>query len=500
MGAWFGKKRSKKKQTDTAFITRGLLIFANTSEVIHAERVLKKAGWQIRVMGPPPEIRTGCDLVIEFSLIEELRIVRELEDHALSPLQVVPVTAPLLSPVSLFHHRDFDRYFMVRAANMKITIDKQNQEIVNISGGGCPDVPYLAKKMVGSKLCDAPDPAQYGHTLCGYALSLAYREILRLAPEIPVCPPLPEISKKTALKRKQRPFLPGKIAIIGTVPDPEFPLTHGVVELKDGTLLLNGYKLSVSRCTPALIAAALKAQEYLRSPEIHAFLVGDIGKGAGSRQLYQFLEQFLPENDFQVITFHYCQPDVDWHNRILFAIEKMAHPPLLIADAGFMYAAKMSGQAARYDFFTPDMGELAFLADELAPHPFYTRGFILQQDTDPSEHISAAYLHDNAARCLLVKGRTDYIVEQGKIVDSVKQPVSEAMEAIGGTGDTITGLLTVLCAAGYSRHRAAKIAAETNRWMGFYLQPTPATQVEELIAVLPQALQRAVEGELTTAP
>jgi len=45
----------------------------------------------------------------------------------------------------------------------------------------------------------------------------------------------------------------------------------------------------------------------------------------------------------------------------------------LIADAGFMYAAKMSGQASKYDLFTPDVGELAFLADEEAPHLFYTR-------------------------------------------------------------------------------------------------------------------------------
>jgi len=35
----------------------------------------------------------------------------------------------------------------------------------------------------------------------------------------------------------------------------------------------------------------------------------------------------------------------------------------------------MSGNAQSFDLFTPDAGELAFLADEEAPHPFYTRGF-----------------------------------------------------------------------------------------------------------------------------
>ena len=159
---------------------RGLLVFENTSEVIQAEKVLKKAGWTVRVMGPPPEIRTGCDLVIVFPLIEELNILRELHGAALEPLQVVPVSAPLLAPVDLFQTKDFGDYLMVRAANMKITIAKDSRRIVNISGGGCPDVPYLAQAMIGKSLAEAPRPRDLGHTLCGYALDLAYEELRRI--------------------------------------------------------------------------------------------------------------------------------------------------------------------------------------------------------------------------------------------------------------------------------------------------------------------------------
>ena len=158
---------------------RGILVFENTSEVIQAEKILKQAGWPVRVMGPPPEIRTGCDLVIEFPLIEGLNIVRELHLAELAPLSVVPVSAPLLTPVDLFHTKDFGEYLMVRAANMKITIFKQTRTIVNISGGGCPDVPYLAEKMVGKTLSESPRPRDLGHTLCGYALQLAYEELQR---------------------------------------------------------------------------------------------------------------------------------------------------------------------------------------------------------------------------------------------------------------------------------------------------------------------------------
>ncbi|HPL64631.1 MAG TPA: DUF3343 domain-containing protein [Syntrophales bacterium] len=81
---------------------RGILVFENTSEVIQAENLLKQNGREIRVMGPPPEIRQGCDLVIEFPLIEELQILRILTEAGLPPLSLVPVTGPLLQPVNLF--------------------------------------------------------------------------------------------------------------------------------------------------------------------------------------------------------------------------------------------------------------------------------------------------------------------------------------------------------------------------------------------------------------
>lgn len=178
----FLKKKTESgvgRQKPQSMADRGLLVFENTSEVIQAENVLKKAGWPVRVMGPPPEIRTGCDLVIVFPLIEELNILRELDSAGVAPLQVVPVTAPLLAPVDLFQTKDFGDYLMVRAANMKITVAKGSLKIVNISGGGCPDVPYLAQAMIGKSLAEAPRPRELGHTLCGYALDLAYEELLR---------------------------------------------------------------------------------------------------------------------------------------------------------------------------------------------------------------------------------------------------------------------------------------------------------------------------------
>jgi hypothetical protein len=174
----FSKKKASKVKENKAS-DRGILVFENTSEVIRAENILKKNRWEIRVMGPPPEIRSGCDLVIDFPLIEELNILRKLEESHLKPIQVVPVSSPLLMPVDLFHIKDFGQYLMVRAANMKLTVDKETMVIVNISGGGCPDVPYLAQEIVGKPFDSAPSPKEIGHTLCGYALQLAFEEMKR---------------------------------------------------------------------------------------------------------------------------------------------------------------------------------------------------------------------------------------------------------------------------------------------------------------------------------
>lgn len=283
------------------------------------------------------------------------------------------------------------------------------------------------------------------------------------------------------------------LAIVGTVPDQKFPLTTGKVSLKDDEICIQGKQVYVNRGTPALLAAAVKTGEVLGQSELFGYLVGDIGLGEGSRKLYEYLTKNLGRSEFSAIAFHYLQPDVDWHNRVLFAIKEMAKQPILIADAGFMYAAKMSGQSQEYDLFTPDVGELSFLADETAPHPFYTRGFILHEKNRAPDLIVRAYAHKNAAHYLLVKGEVDYVADEQGIHTTIDSPMEGAMEAIGGTGDTLTGIVTALIAAGIEVREAAVIAAQVNRLAGSFAKPTPATQVIEIIRHIPEALEEVLD-------
>ncbi len=289
-------------------------------------------------------------------------------------------------------------------------------------------------------------------------------------------------------------------AVAGTVPVQDFPLVTGKVFLEDDSICILERRIPVNRGTPALLAAAIKTCEVLDQDAPFGYLIGDIGLGDGSRMLYEYLIKVFQQSgsiskqeaDFQAITFHYLQPDVDWHNKVLFAIEEMAKQPILIADAGFMYAAKMSGKAKKYDLFTPDIGELAFLADEKAPHPFYTRGFILHEKDRIPELIERAYKYKNAASCLLVKGKQDYVADQQGILATIDSPMEEAMEAMGGTGDTLTGIATALIGTGMKIMKAATIAARVNRLAGYYAKPTPATQVMEIIEHIPKALVKVL--------
>jgi ADP-dependent NAD(P)H-hydrate dehydratase / NAD(P)H-hydrate epimerase len=279
------------------------------------------------------------------------------------------------------------------------------------------------------------------------------------------------------------------LAIIGTVPDREFPLVLGEAELVGDSLSIQGHKVPINRGTPALLAAAIKTAQIKGSGKVFAWLAGDIGHGDGSRMLYKILTETIKHHDFDVITFHYLLPDADWHARVIFAIQEMKKKSVLIADAGFMYAAKMSGQAEEYDLFTPDAGELAFLADEEAPHPFYTRGFILHDDKNAPGLIKRAYENDNASRYLLVKGEKDYVADKNGIIDTIESPSEEAMEAIGGTGDTLTGIVSALIDSGMNIPDAAILAAKVNRLAGYLTKPDPSTQIMSIIEKIPEGIK-----------
>jgi len=284
--------------------------------------------------------------------------------------------------------------------------------------------------------------------------------------------------------------------IIGAIPNENFPLISGIPSLENERLLIGNESCAINRGTPAMIAAAMETLKYLGKPNPTCYLVGDIGNGKGCIRLYKHLAEHLPETAYHTLAFHYFQPYVVSFKQVLDAIESMSVRPQLIADAGFMYVAKMGGLAQSFDLFTPDAGELAFLADEEAPHPFYTRGFLLEEENSVPDLIKRAYDHSNASRYLLVKGETDYVADRDGIISIVNSPMEAILEAIGGTGDTLTGIVSALIASGMDISSAATLAARVNRLAGCMAKPTPATQIAEIIKQIPKALEEVLSKEV----
>jgi ADP-dependent NAD(P)H-hydrate dehydratase / NAD(P)H-hydrate epimerase len=280
--------------------------------------------------------------------------------------------------------------------------------------------------------------------------------------------------------------------IVGTVPYEGFPLMDEACTVSSGKLKLGKYEVPILRGTPALLASACRTAEVLGIAPPRALLAGDTGKGSGSELVYRHLAERAGLESVRMMVFHYLQPDVDWHNRILCRIQDLETKPLLIADAGYMYVAKMSGFAAYYDLFTPDAGEIAFLADESAPHPFYTRGFLLQDEARVPDLIRRAYEAENAAEHLLVKGHCDYVVFKGEIKAIVCEPCVENMEPIGGTGDSLTGIVAALLTSGVPLVDAAEFGARINRFLGLLAAPTPAFSIADLLPFLPNAIERVM--------
>jgi hypothetical protein len=124
------------------------------------------------------------------------------------------------------------------------------------------------------------------------------------------------------------------LAVIGTVPDPDFPLARGEATLDGERLVVAGYTCQVNRGTPALLAAAVQTALTLGQPLPQACLIGDLGLGDGSKRLYEYLCRHLQHTQYTTLCFHYLLPDVDWHNRVFFAIEAVARRPILIAGRG----------------------------------------------------------------------------------------------------------------------------------------------------------------------
>jgi len=280
------------------------------------------------------------------------------------------------------------------------------------------------------------------------------------------------------------------IVLAGTIPDKDLPLITGPAGFSGRKLIVAERAVERTQGTGAMVSAALQTALYLKQDPPIAVLAGDMGKGEGSRAVYEYLIDNLATLAPEVLALHYCLPDILLTKRLLAAVSQCAKKPVLVADAGSMYAAKAAGLSPAYDVFTPDAAETAFLADPSATHPAYVKFMTYNAVDKMPQLIQTAFRHHDTARYMLVKGVVDYIVKDGDVRQTVNQPDVPAMEPIGGTGDTITGMAAALLGAGLQPEEALVIAAKANRMAGKMAGVTPASRITQIIDILPEVFRQ----------
>lgn len=279
-------------------------------------------------------------------------------------------------------------------------------------------------------------------------------------------------------------------AIMGTLPFNEMGLKTGEATFKDGILNVGSFEVTPSLGTSVMVASACITCEALNLEPPYFITAGDIGDGKRSKDLYNYVAANLGTLDVTVLAMHYIMPDIPGIRNVLDSVEERRNEMTLIADAGAMYAAKAAGLAQKIDIFTPDAGEMAYLADPKATHPAYVEHLLFELDaTEVVTLIKKAYESGNTPKILLVKGPVDYIVEDGEVIETIEEPSISAMEAIGGTGDSLTGILSALIYAGYEKVEACISASRINRIAGKLAEPDPATSILNIIAKIPDALK-----------
>jgi hypothetical protein len=281
----------------------------------------------------------------------------------------------------------------------------------------------------------------------------------------------------------------------GTMPIEGMPLLVGECRYEKGKFTVGEYVLEgkyVGLGTAAMASAATITCQTLGIKPPYLVTHGDTGLGDGTVKILEYLTREVSALKATVLTLHYLLPTKEPFINLVNAVDAANPRPFLIADAGALLNAKAIGMAKKFDLFTPDPGELSFLADRDAAHPAYVQHFIFKVDDVEIARLSKqAYDQGNAPRYLLVKAAIDHIVFEGELAGVIKEPLVPALEPIGGTGDTITGIVSGLISSGMDPVKACLKAAQVNRYMGEIVRPTPATKIAQLIPAIAEALGRA---------
>ena len=277
------------------------------------------------------------------------------------------------------------------------------------------------------------------------------------------------------------------IILVGTVPY-KTGLYIGKADIQGSVLNVEGASFPIERGSAAMAASCAQVCAFFGKQAPVCIFAGDISDGLGTSLMFEEVNSNLDKYNPDLITLHYMFPKIIYGEPFISKIESLDKKPQLIADAGGMYLMKTIGKSYLFDLFTPDAGEMNFLADEFAPHPLYVRSELLNESVLLSSLVSQAYKNKNTAKTTIIKGAIDNIYTGNIKIRELQEPNIPAMEAIGGTGDTITGMVSALR---FMKDPDADYKSLLlNRLIGKEIRCSPATQIADFIKAIPKTLEK----------
>ncbi len=79
------------KSAGTRFKGDALVTFPDVPSAIRGEKILKAAGYNTRLVAPPPRFRLGCDLGLEILLAQQEEIVRLFNERSVDYSRIIPL-------------------------------------------------------------------------------------------------------------------------------------------------------------------------------------------------------------------------------------------------------------------------------------------------------------------------------------------------------------------------------------------------------------------------
>ncbi len=169
------------------------------------------------------------------------------------------------------------------------------------------------------------------------------------------------------------------IVLIGTIPY-KTGLYIGKADIQGKVLNVNGISFPIERGTAAMAASCAQVCSFYNLEQPLCIFGGDVADGKGTDLMFKEVIANIDKYAPDIVTLHYMFPKIIYAQPFIQKIESLKKKPQLIADAGGMYLMKTINQGHLFDVFTPDAGELHFLADEFAPHPLYVRSDLLNEN------------------------------------------------------------------------------------------------------------------------